>query len=49
MDVTAVIQMVQSTGFPIFVAVYCLIRLEDGMKKMTEVMTELKTIIRERN
>lgn len=36
------IEFIENVGFPIFITVYLLMRLEKIINKMTEALTELK-------
>jgi len=45
---TEIVNLISQVGFPIFVALYFMFRLETAVKKNTEVLTDLKTIIKER-
>lgn len=48
MDITQFVQMIANNGFAIVVAGYCLITLNKSINGMNETLTELKTILSEK-
>lgn len=45
MDIESLIKFIQSVGFPIFVAVYVLVRMEKAMSNLSESIKALTVMI----
>jgi len=43
------IDFISKVGFPVFVAGYLLIKIDPLMKKVIEVMSEVTTLLKEKN
>ncbi len=47
MEINVIIDLIQSVGFPIFVAVWLLTRSESRDEKMIQALNELKAVVQD--